>query len=745
MKPSCPLGFGPSAVPRPPRVQGLPLIGNTLQIFRRPWGFLHDSYRTFGSAYRVVVKGKRAIVLAGPEVRELYLEAGDNFLDRAFFYEPLQAELEAEELIFRTKGHRHREMRRCAGLAFSRHVAAEHMPAAAAEMVRFFERLEPGRSYDALKLAGEALISSAGPMIGACDLQAVAPDAYTYAGTMMQVAARVRSRLGLFAPGYRRAKRASFRFATELLRKWRRGEIAHASTNYIIGCIAEARDDAGQPLPDADIVSLVLLTFVGVGIYISRVVTFMLFELFRDDSLRQRVMAEVDAGFASGFSYEALRDMNLLHAVYCEALRRYPIWLLVPFRAEKDFVFDGKQVRRGEVLLISSVQEHFLPDYYADPERFDPDRCLPPRNEHLRRGVFAPFGSGARRCIATGQTEILSLLYVAVLLSRVRFTADPGYALRVRINPLPAPYQFKLKFNGMREPAEPAQPTVESKRPSAEQLATVTDRLALEEAEIFKTVVDNEMEVSVFAAGAEVFRQGDVADAFYIVESGEAVVLRTGESGNEERLATLGPGDIFGELGLLRRQPRSATIRAARGTDKLVALKCSADAFERLLGELNIVGEELISLIQRRKVAGSLARLMPSLDRTTIRALLPDAGFRRGRGGEIFIREGEPADAFHIIERGRFEVVTGTVPGAERVLARLENGDFFGEMGLLRNAPRSATVRVAADCEDAETLVVGKAAFLLLMEPGSSFRERVFNELGQRNAATQPPASGRAQ
>jgi cAMP-dependent protein kinase regulator len=286
----------------------------------------------------------------------------------------------------------------------------------------------------------------------------------------------------------------------------------------------------------------------------------------------------------------------------------------------------------------------------------------------------------------------------------------------------------------MREPARPHPPAIESRRSTAEQLSNITDRLVFEEAQIFKTVVDREMEVSVFSAGMEVFHQGDAPDSFYVIESGEAVVLRTNESRDEERLATLGPGDIFGELGLLRRQPRSATIKVAPGTERLVALKCSTDAFERLLGELNIVGEELISLIQRRKVAASLASLVPSSDRDTIRDLIPDASFRRGRRGEIFIREGDAADALHIIERGSFEVVAEITLASERVLARLEKGEFFGEMGLIREAPRSATVRVAQDCDEAETLVVGREAFLRLIEPGSSFRERVFNDLGKRQA-----------
>lgn len=725
MKSSCPLGFGARSVPRPPRVKGLPLVGNTFQIFQRPWGFIQDSYRTFGSSFCVSIKGNQAIVLAGPEVRELYSEAGDNFLDRAFFYEPLEKELEAKELIFRTKGHRHREMRRCASLAFSRHVAAEHMPAAAAEMVRSFQGLTPGSRYDALTLAGDVLIAAAGPMLGACDLGPIGPDAAEYANTMMQVAARTRPRVALWRPRYRRAKRLSIGFAQELLHTWRRGEIGNGSTNYIVGCVASTRDDEGHPLPDADLISLVLLTFVGVGVYINRVVAFMLYELFRDEGLRQRVTREVDSGFANGFTYEALREMDLLRAVYCETLRRYPIWFVVPFRAEKNFVFDGRQLCRGDALLISSVQEHFLPQYYADPERFDPERCLPPRNEHVRRGAFAPFGVGGRRCIATGQTEILSLLYVAVLLRSARFRGDPAYELRVRLKPLPGPHGFDLHFDGMREPARSSMPAVQ--RSLAETLGNVTDRLALEEADVFKAVVDREMEVSVFPAGTNVFHQGDQPDAFYVIESGEAACFKRTHPGRRRRSPGWAREIFFGELGLLRRQPRLATIAVAPGTDRLVALKCSAGVFERLLGELNIVGEELISLIRRRKVAASLARLVPAFDRNKINDLVPGASFRRRRPGEIFVREGDPADALYIIERGSFEVVAEVTPGSQRLLARLEPGEFFGEMGLIRHAPRAATVRVAADCEEAETLVVGKEAFLRLVEPGSSFRERVFS------------------
>jgi CRP-like cAMP-binding protein len=70
-------------------------------------------------------------------------------------------------------------------------------------------------------------------------------------------------------------------------------------------------------------------------------------------------------------------------------------------------------------------------------------------------------------------------------------------------------------------------------------------------------------------AGQAVFRQGDPADRFYVIEKGAADVI-----GDGRLVTTLGPGDGFGEIALLRRVPRTAMVRAATDLE-LQALTCN--------------------------------------------------------------------------------------------------------------------------------------------------------------------------
>ena len=105
------------------------------------------------------------------------------------------------------------------------------------------------------------------------------------------------------------------------------------------------------------------------------------------------------------------------------------------------------------------------------------------------------------------------------------------------------------------------------------------------------------MQVLVFASGETVIREGDPADAFYVIAHGEAVVIGRDAEGHEHVLSTLKEDQYFGELGLLRAEPRNATVRAKTS---LEVIQVSADAFRMMVESSKQTAEDIARVAQSR-------------------------------------------------------------------------------------------------------------------------------------------------
>lgn len=106
------------------------------------------------------------------------------------------------------------------------------------------------------------------------------------------------------------------------------------------------------------------------------------------------------------------------------------------------------------------------------------------------------------------------------------------------------------------------------------------------------------LQVARFPAGATILRQGDAADAFYVVARGEVAVSRVGREGETRvEIGTLGPGEYFGEIGLLGEQGRTATV-VARGPVELLIL--DRKGFARLVAASQAAREDLSEAADRR-------------------------------------------------------------------------------------------------------------------------------------------------
>jgi CRP/FNR family transcriptional regulator, cyclic AMP receptor protein len=139
-----------------------------------------------------------------------------------------------------------------------------------------------------------------------------------------------------------------------------------------------------------------------------------------------------------------------------------------------------------------------------------------------------------------------------------------------------------------------------------------------------------------FPAGVRVFHEGDRSDACYLVRSGDLRVTREHSDGRAIALATLGPGDIFGELAMLDGQARSASVETLSDSE-LLALP-AAD-FRRMLAEHSQISVKLIIALTRRlretneRVARQSFQTVPSRVAGVLTQLIAEEAAPEGRTG----------------------------------------------------------------------------------------------------------------
>jgi CRP/FNR family transcriptional regulator len=139
-----------------------------------------------------------------------------------------------------------------------------------------------------------------------------------------------------------------------------------------------------------------------------------------------------------------------------------------------------------------------------------------------------------------------------------------------------------------------------------------------------------------FPAGVRVFHEGDRSDACYLVRSGDLRVTREHPDGRAIALATLGPGDLFGELAMLDGEARSASVETLSDSE-LVALP-AAD-FRRLLADHPEISVKLVAALTRRlretneRVARQSFQTVPSRVAGVLTQLIAEETAAEGRHG----------------------------------------------------------------------------------------------------------------
>jgi cAMP-dependent protein kinase regulator len=187
-------------------------------------------------------------------------------------------------------------------------------------------------------------------------------------------------------------------------------------------------------------------------------------------------------------------------------------------------------------------------------------------------------------------------------------------------------------------------------------------------------------------------REGEKGDSLFVISRGDVAVIKQTPGGKEIRVQNLKDGDIFGEFGYFVDQKRHATVKAVTDCE---LLEISGSGLLEMIKAHPRLKEVLQSLFRERVLDNffAVSPLFSSLTTEERREVMKRFHLRTVPGETLLFKGGDPSTSFYMVRNGGVEIFTQNRQGKKKMLAYLESGNIFGEIGVLFDKPRMANAK----------------------------------------------------
>jgi retinoid hydroxylase len=406
-----------------PQRTAVPWLGAPWAMLSHPGAWLYDGYRAHGRVFAFRLVGMRMVALLGPDANRYILATARERFSHGLGY-ALVRDILGDGLLFQD-GEVHRRNRTLMTPAFHQKGVQAYfdlMTACAEAHVARWAAAGPGPMYERLRhLTFEIMARLILGVDGDVALERL--------GRLNDVLAR--GTTALLRVGWRWTTYGRGLQARDDLRAYLRDVIRTrraAPGDDALGLLMAARDDDGAALDEDELLEqAVILMFAGHETTTSLLSSWLL--AMRDHpDVHAHLVAEQDRVVGDGpLRLEHVRALDALDRVLKEVERLWPPISLCQRGVVDTIEFAGHTLSPGTLVVYSPWVTHRLPDVFRDPERFDPDRFAPPREEHRATPYsLVGFGGGPRLCIGQAFSLLEAKIIASLLLRRYRCDLAPG-------------------------------------------------------------------------------------------------------------------------------------------------------------------------------------------------------------------------------------------------------------------------------------------------------------------------------
>jgi sterol 14-demethylase len=415
----------PAGLRLPPVLSGgLPVLGHTVEFVRGTIGMLARAQKELGEVAEIHVAGKKMVAVFGPDANEAVFRAKDEHLSPSEAYK-IMTPVFGKDIVYDAPPEKMNEQFKMLLPALKDRRMRTYGEIVVSEVEKSLESWGDEGEIDMVDYCRVLTnFTSSHCLLGREFRTGMTEEfARVYASLERGVTPIAYLNAHLPIPSFRERDRARVRLVEmvgEIIAERRK---SGRTGEDFLQTLMDAKYKSGANLSEHEITGM-LIAAMFAGHHTSSVTTaWSILELCQSPEYLRRVREELDGMFGGGeaVTYNSLRTVPLTERVVLETLRLHPPLFMLVRVAKEDFIFKDFFIQKGTWVLTSPTVSHQIPEFFANPTAFDPDRFAPPREEDKRDFAFIAFGGGRHKCMGNAFALLQVKAILSILLRRYDF------------------------------------------------------------------------------------------------------------------------------------------------------------------------------------------------------------------------------------------------------------------------------------------------------------------------------------
>ena len=422
-----------------PGEYGLPFFGKAVPIMTNLHNVIDHHYKTYGEISRVRMGGQNGLLVVGADnYKEIYIDKDKNFSARMGYDQTLGSMY--PDTILLSDFEDHRPIRRMFQTAFKNSAMRNYADMMNPVIARNIEQFDKQDNFVFFPAVKKTLLDVASKVfVGIDDLDGEEANRLirSFIASSDGLLALIRREIpgGKFKKG-----RDGIRYQHEFFRKLiqqRRGKEGTDTLTYL----CNERDDDGNLFPDEEIIKQAAFLLFAAHDTTTSALCHMIYYTAKYPEWQQKLREESRSIGKPYLDYDDLDKMVLTDLVFHEALRLHPSVPMMARRSIRECTLGGYRIPANTILWIAPTYNHRLPEFWTNPDSFDPERFSPERAEHKNHSFcYLPFGGGAHKCIGMHFAIMVAKTFMHQMLLKYEYSTPADYNPKMDYMPLPKPH-----------------------------------------------------------------------------------------------------------------------------------------------------------------------------------------------------------------------------------------------------------------------------------------------------------------